>query len=123
MAYFTSLNAMSKRSNAHVHLTYKRGGGTIVRQPETITGYDAAMRLIEEIAARYAEKGCRVVKYSVGIRIYDCKNEALSDQSFEAHRCEDVACGLTPDEGEYGRWAKADRQKYLAALKERGLLP
>ncbi len=80
------------------------------------------MRLIEEIAAKFAEKGCRVVKYSVGIRVYDCKDAPLSDQSFEVHGCDDLECGLTPSEGEYGRWTKADRQRYLTVLKERGLL-
>jgi len=93
-----------------------------VRQPETITGGDAAMRLLEGIAARFVQQGCRVVKYSMGIRIYDCKDTEASDQSFEAHDCEDLECGLTPSEGEYGRWAKADRRRYLLALQERGLV-
>ena len=81
------------------------------------------MRLVEEIAAEYTEMGCRTVKYSVGIRVYDCQDSTLSDQSFEVHSCEDVDCGLMPDESEYGRWGKAERQKYLKVLKERGLLP
>ena len=80
------------------------------------------MRLVEEIAAKFVENGCRVVKYSVGIRVYDCKDTAFSDQSFEVHGCEDAECALTPSGGEYGRWGKADRQRYLTVLKERGLL-
>ncbi len=94
-----------------------------MRQPETITGRDAAMRLIEEIAAEFVKKGCRTVKYWGGIRIYDCKIPALSDQSFEYQDCVDVECGLAPDDSEYGRWGKVERQKYLVALRERGLLP
>jgi len=113
---------MSKRSNVHYHLTYKRGGEPVVRQPETITGGDAAMRLVEEIAVRFVEAGCRTVKYSVGVRVYDCKDNSLSAQSFEVHGCEDIECGLMPDQSEYGRWGKAERQKYLTTLKARGLL-
>ena len=114
---------MSKRSNTHCHLTYKRGDEQILRQPVTITGADAAKRLVEEIAAAFAALGCRTVKYSVGVRVYDCKNAALSDRSFEYHGCTDADCGLALSEGEYDRWGKAERQKYLAVLKERGLLP
>ena len=114
---------MSSRGNAHYHFTYKYGNSLIIRQPETITGGDAAMRLVEEIAAEFVKMGCRTVKYSVGVRVYDCKDRSLSDRSFEVHRCEDIECGLTPDQTEYRRWGKADRQKYLAALKERGILP
>ena len=114
---------MSKHSNTHHHLTYKYGNEPIVRQPETITGGDAAMRLVEEIAAKFVEAGCRTVKYSVGIRAYDCKNAFFSDRSFEVHGCKDLECGLMPDQSEYGRWGKAERQRYLKALTERGLLP
>lgn len=115
---------MSDHRATHFHLTHKQGrSGPIVRQSETITGGDAAMRLLEEIAARFVQQGCRVVKYERGIRVYDCKNAELSDQSFEAQDCKDLECGLTPFEGEYGRWTKADRQRYLLALRERGLMP
>ena len=114
---------MSNRSNAHHHLTYKQGNEPIVRQPETITDGDAAMRLVEEIAAKFVEAGCRTVKYSVGIRIYDCKDASLSDRSFEVHHCKDIECGLTSDQSEYGRWGKPERQRYLKVLMERGLLP
>ncbi len=114
---------MSERSVTHYHLTHKQGrSGPVVRQPETITGGDAAMRLLEEIAARFVQQGCRVARYSMGIHVYDCKNEEASDQSFETHGCEDLECGLTPSEGEYGRWTKADRQRYVLALRERGLI-
>ena len=74
------------------------------------------MRLIEEVAARFVQKGCRALKYSIGVRIYDCNDDRLPSQSFEVHRCEDIKCGLSPDESEYGRWGKEDRQRYLAAL-------
>jgi hypothetical protein len=115
---------MSERSNTHYHLTHKQGrSGPVMRQSEAIVGADAAMRLLEEIAARFIRQGCRVVKYDKGIRVYDCKNAPASDQSFEVHECERVECGLTPSEGEYGRWAKADRQKYLLVLSGRGLTP
>ncbi len=89
-----------------------------MRQPETIIGLDAATRLVEEIAARFVEKGCRTVKYRVGIRVYDCKDTSLPDISFEYHDCTDTECGLTPAESEYGRWGKSERQKYLVVLKE-----
>lgn len=116
-------NAMSERDVTHYHLTCKKGrSGPIVRQPEAITGADAAMRLLEEIAAHFVTQGCRVVKYSMGIRIYDCKDEGLSDQSFEVQECKDLECGLEPTQGEYGRWTKADRQRYWLALQERGLI-
>jgi len=114
---------MSKRGNTHYHLTYKHGNGPIVRQPETITGGDAAMRLVEEIAAKFVKAGCRTAKYTIGIRAYDCKDTSLSDRSFEVHSCEDIECGLMRDQSEYGRWGKAERQKYLKILKERGSLP
>ena len=81
------------------------------------------MRLIEEIAALFAANGCRTVRYRVGVRVYNCKNAFLSDQSLEYNDCLDVECGLTPDETEYGRWGKEERQKYLTVLKDRGLLP
>jgi hypothetical protein len=113
---------MSKQSSTHYHLTYKHGNEPIVRQPETITGGDAAMRLVEEIAAGFVKVGCRVVKYSVGIRIYDCKDSSKSDQSFEVHICKDTECGMMPEQSEYGRWGKVERQKYLTVLKARGLL-
>lgn len=114
---------MSERSAKHFHLTHKQGrSGSIVRQPETITAGEAAMRLLDEIAARFVQQGCRVTKYSIGIRVYDCKDPKASDQSFEAHGCDDPECGLTPSEGEYGRWMKADRQRYLLALQQRGLI-
>lgn len=114
---------MSERSVKHFHLTHKRGrSGPIVRQPETITAGDAAVRLLEEIAAQFVQQGCRVTKYSVGIRVYNCKNPEASDQSFEVHGCDGPECGLTPSESEYGRWTKADRQRYLFALKQRGLV-
>jgi hypothetical protein len=80
------------------------------------------MRLLEEIATWFVQQGCRVAKYRMGIRVYDCKSGEASDQSFEAHGCEDLECGLTPSEGEYGRWTKADRQRYLLALQQRGLI-
>ena len=114
---------MSERSAKHFHLTHKRGrSGPVVRQPETITAGDAAMRLLDEIAALFVQQGCRVMKYSIGIRVYDCKNPEASDQSFEAHDCDDPECSLTPSEGVYGRWAKADRQRYLLALQQSGLI-
>ena len=113
---------MSNRSNTHCHLTVRRGSGPVVRQPETIIGMDAALRLTEEIAALFVKVGCRAAKYSVGVRIYDCKDETLSDRSFEVHGCADIECGLLPDQSEYGRWGKAERQKYLAVLKQRGLV-
>ena len=115
---------MSERSTTHYHLTHKRGrSGLVVRQPETIVGGDAAVRLLEEIAARFVQQGCRVAKYSMGIRVYDCKDAEMSDQSFEAHGCDDPECSLTPSEGEYGRWTKSDRQNYLLALQQRSLIP
>ena len=114
---------MSERNAKHFHLTHKQGrGGPVARQPETITSGDAALRLLDEIAARLVQQGCRVTKYSAGIRVYDCKDPGASDQSFEAHDCNDPECGLTPSEGEYGRWTKADRQRYLVALQQRGLV-
>ena len=114
---------MAERRTTHFHLTHKKGrSGPVVRQPEMITGGDAAMRLLEEIAARFVHQGCRVTKYYLGIRVYDCKDAETSDQSFEAHDCDDLECGFTPSEGEYGRWTKADRQKYLVALQQRGLM-
>ncbi len=114
---------MSERSAKHFHLTHKQGrGGPVVWQPETITAGDAAMRLLEEIGARFAQQECRVTKYYMGIRVYDCKDPEAPDQSFEAHDCNDPECGLTPSEGEYGRWTKGDRQRYLVALKQRGLV-
>ncbi len=83
-------------------------------------------RLLEEIAVeiavRFVKQGCWVAKYSSGIRVYDCKKSESSDQSFEVHGCEDSECGLMPAEGEYGRWTKADRQRYLLALQQRGLI-
>ena len=114
---------MSERSITHYHLTHKQGrSGPVVRQPETLTSFDAASRLLEEMAAQFVLQECRVAKYSGGIRVYDCKEESLSDQSFEVHHCEDLECGLTPSEGEYGRWTKEDRHRYLLALRQRGLM-
>jgi hypothetical protein len=114
---------MSERSITHYHLTHKQGrSGSVMRQPETITGADAALRLLEEIAAHFVRQGCRVVRYHRGIRVYGCKNPEVSDQSFEAHDCKDAECGLTPPQSEYGRWTKTDRQRYLVALQQRGLL-
>lgn len=114
---------MSRRTTGHIHLTHMIGrGGVITRQPEVISVGDAAHRLLDEIAARYVEKGCRVVKYYDGIRIYDCKNAAIADQSFEVRFCGDEQCDTTASELEYGRWTKADRQKYLRVLEQRGLI-
>ena len=97
-------------------------GAPIERLPETITGGDAAQRLLAEIATRYVEKGCRVKNYGQGIRIYDCKDSNVMEQSFEWQGCEDGVCDLTASETEYGKWTKADRAKYLKALEERGVL-
>lgn len=80
------------------------------------------MRLIEEIAAEFVKMGCRTVRYSVGTHIYDCMDNSKSHQSFEVHSCEDIECGLMPEQSEYSRWGKVERQKYLLVLKERGLL-
>ena len=93
-----------------------------MQQPETITGFDAAVRLLEQIATRYIENGCRVVMYFRGIRIYDCKDNELFDQTFEVHACENSECGFAPFEGEYGRWNIVDRQRYLTTLQQKGLI-
>ncbi len=111
---------MSKWNTSHVHLTYKQGLGAVVRQPEAIIGGHAAQRLVEEIAAVYTAHGCRVARYIHGIRVYDCRDEGLSDRSFEAHGCDAGTCGAAAD---YGRWTKADREKYLKVLQERGIVP
>ena len=111
---------MSKWITSHMHLTFKQGLGAIVRQPEAITGGDAAQRLMEEIAATFTSHGCRVAKYVYGIRVYDCRDDTLSDRSFEIHDCDNDQCDVMK---EYGRWAKNDRQKYLQVLHERGLVP
>lgn len=94
----------------------------VTRLPETITGGDAAQRLLDEIAAQYVAKGCRVVKYRNGIRVYDSKDATIPDQSYEAHGCHDGQCDTSASEAEYGRWAKEDRQRYLSVLEQRGIV-
>lgn len=114
---------MPKWNTTHVHLTHMVGRGAVVeRLPETITGMDAALRLLEEIAALYVERGCRIARYGDGIRIYDCKDSNIKDQSYEVHRCDDANCGRLASNVDYGQWIKADRQHYLSALQSRGLM-
>ena len=114
---------MSKWRSTHLHLSHMMGyGQPVKRLPETMTGGDAAERLLEAIAARFVEYGCRVKKYRDVIRIYDCKN-GTPDQSFEVIVCTLEECNTAYSENEYGRWMETDRQKYLALLREKGIIP
>ncbi len=99
------------------------GYGQLVQQmPEVLKGGGAVQRLLEAIAARFVEHGCRVKHYRNGIRVYDCK-DATQDQSFEVTACSSDDCDTAYSNSVYGQWMAADRQKYLVLLHEKRIIP